>query len=119
MSLEKIITDAWEKKDKINQNYETRYIFKKSLKELTTSNIKFRQTKNTITDPQSIWLRKELKSFALDMFNSTDFKKLDYFNYKNCIKSFEDFCKNKEQSSFHLFQILSFIVFKNSFAKDV
>ena len=60
--------------DKINKNYETRYIFKKSLKELTTSKIKFRQTKNTITDPQSKWLRNELKSFALDMFNSTNFK---------------------------------------------
>ena len=34
-------------------------------------------------------------------------------------KSFEDFCKNKEQSSFHLFQILSFAIFENSFAKDV
>ena len=104
--------------DKINKNYETRYIFKKSLKELTTSKIKFRQTKNTITDPQSKWLRNEL-NFALDMFNSTNFKKLDYFNHKNCIKSFEDFCKNKEQSSFHLFQILSFAIFENSFAKDV
>ena len=105
--------------DKINKDYETRYIFKKSLKELTNLNIKFTRTKNTITDPQSKWLRKELKSFALDIFNSTNFKKLDYFNYKNCIKSFEDFCKNKEQSSFHLFQILSFAIFKNTFENDV
>jgi asparagine synthase (glutamine-hydrolysing) len=105
--------------DKINENYETRYIFKKSLMELTSKKIKFRKTKNTITDPQSKWLRKELKPFVLDTFNSTDFKKLDYFNSKNCIKSFDNFCKNKNQSSFHLFQILSFAIFKSIFVKNV
>lgn len=107
-----------ENKDKISDNYETRFIFKKSLKEMTNSNIKFNKTKNTITDPQGQWLRNEMKSFTLDIFNSIEFRKLDYFNYKNCISNFENFCKNKNQSSFHFFQILSFAIFQKLFIKN-
>ncbi len=101
------------------KNFETRYLFKKFLKKITKSNISLKKTKFSIADPQTEWLKKDLKNFTLDHFKSGIFKNLDFFNSKEIIKNFENFCyEKKSNSSFQFFQILSFIIFYNNFFKN-
>ncbi len=101
------------------KNFETRYLFKKLCKKFTKNKISFKKTKFSIADPQTQWLKKELKDFVLDHFKSVNFKNLDYFDTNILTQNFEKFCYNKKtESSFQIFQILSFIVFYNNFFRN-
>ena len=101
------------------KNFETRYLFKKLCKKFSKNKISFKKTKFSIADPQTQWLKKELKSFVLDHFKSVNFKNLDYFDTKALTQNFEKFCYDKKPvSSFQIFQILSFLVFYNNFFRN-
>ena len=101
------------------KNLETRYLFKKSLKKLVNSKINFDKSKNTIVDPQKIWMSKDLRDFANDHFHSSIVDKIDIFSKKKIINSFNSYCNNdKNESSFNFFQILTFIIFYKNFFYD-
>ena len=102
------------------KNLETRYLFKKSLHKISNTKIKFDISKNTIVDPQRIWMKKDLRDFANDHFHSSIVDKIGIFNKKQIIKNFNSFCSSeKNRSSFNYFQILTFIIFyKNFFNKS-
>ena len=85
-------------------------IFKK-----TKVNNYLTKTKKIIADPQRQWFKNELKEYILDTFKSTEFTNIDFFNSKNIIKDYEKLCKSKSNSSFSLFQILSFFYFQKTF----
>jgi len=94
------------------KNFDTRFIFKNILKKITKNNIKFNKTKFSIADPQTQWMMGDLSEFVNDNFRSNYFKKLDIFNHKQIINSYEKFCNNKtNNSSFQFFQILTYVIF--------
>jgi len=98
------------------KNFNTRFIFKNILKKITKNKIKFNKTKFSIADPQTYWMANNLKEFVYDNLNSSHFRKIDLFNHKNIIKNYEEFCKKKKNnSSYQLFQILTFINFCKHF----
>lgn len=62
--------------------------------------------KRTIADPQSYWLKNNLKEMYLDMLNSSNFDKFSIFNKKEVKEYFNKFIKYpKHFNSFLLFQI--------------
>ncbi len=100
---------------KIKNNI-TRYISKESIKKLSYKNF-FDKQKKTITDPQSEWLRTSLKDLINDTFNSQDFRTCYLFDQKKVKKNFEYFLKDKNQTSFDIFQIFTTYKFYNIFKK--
>lgn len=97
------------------KNLSTRHIFKKSVQSISNQSINFKNTKKTIADPQSQWLKAGLKEFTFDTFNSMSFKNMDFFDQKGVLKNFEDFCKNRKINSFPFFQILTYYFFNKNF----
>ncbi len=95
------------------KNNQTRWIFKSLFKKKT--NKYFTSKKNSVPDPQSEWLKKDLKEFFMDEFTSLSFKNSEMFNKKKIFKNLDLFHKNKLMSSFHLFQIFTYQKFKNHF----
>lgn len=101
----------------LNNNYkfnhnESRWIFKKIFNKKIS---KYFKKKNSVPDPQSIWLKNDLKEFFMDEFLSLSFKKNYFFNYKSVIKNLNDFHNGLLNSSFNLFQIFSFNKFIKRF----
>jgi asparagine synthase (glutamine-hydrolysing) len=94
-------------------NNQSRWIFKK----IFNKNISkyFTTKKNSVPDPQSIWLKNDLKEFFMDEFLSNSFRNSYFFNYKSIIKSLNNFNKGILNSSFNLFQIFSFHKFIRNF----
>ncbi len=99
-------------KYKFKEN-QTRWIFKSLFnKEISKY---FSKKKNSVPDPQSLWLKNDLKEFFMDEFKSKKFQDSKFFNSKKINKSLEKFSKNETRSSFHLFQIFTFQKFLNHF----
>ena len=99
------------------KNFDTRFIFKNILKKITKNNIKFNKTKFSIADPQTQWMMADLSEFVNDNLRSNYFKKLDIFNHKQIINSYEEFCNNKtNNSSFQFFQILTYVIFHKHYS---
>ena len=94
------------------RNGDTRWIFKNYLRKTNVSRF-LTKKKKAIADPQRTWFKKELKDFFMDRINSSSFKNCDFFNYKNIKNNYEKLTNNKINSSFNLFQILTFHSFVN------
>ena len=69
--------------------------------------------KKAIADPQRSWFKNELKDFFMDRINSNTFKNCDFINHKNIKKNYERLIKGKINTSFNLFQVLTFHSFLN------
>ena len=95
------------------KNNQTRWIFKSLFKKEISRY--FSKKKNSVPDPQALWLKNDLKEFFMDEFMSKSFKSSNFFNHKKIIDSLDKFNKNETGSSFHLFQIFSFQKFANQF----
>jgi asparagine synthase (glutamine-hydrolysing) len=91
----------------------SRWIFKSIFSNKTAKF--FSKRKNSVPDPQSIWLKKDLKDFFLEEFFSKRFKENKMFNHKKVLKNVDAFHKNKLNSSFHLFQIFTYQKFLNEY----
>ncbi len=101
-------------KDNIN-----RWIMKEVLNKRSKI-LKFKKNKKSIADPQSHWLRTELKDYFMDNIGSRDFHNLGIFNQKHLINKFETFVKKKNsESSFQFFQILSTYKFIKTFQSQL
>ena len=101
------------------RDFNTRYIFKKSIIGLTKKRIMFKKAKKTLADPQTSWLKNELKDFVNDTFHSIFFRNIEIFNQKNVIKNFDKFCKSKNsENSFQYFQMLTYSYFNKNFIKN-
>tara|TARA_B100001027_G_C16250673_1_gene324238 strand:+ start:732 stop:1136 length:405 start_codon:yes stop_codon:yes gene_type:complete len=92
-----------EKKKKFKDSQ--RSLLKDSFKKLNQTQTSKRD-KETIADPQRIWLKNHLKEVFYEyvVFNK---KKTNIFNTSNVEKYYSEYCKSKSQiNSFFLFQIL-------------
>ena len=76
------------------------------------------KNKKAIADPQREWLKFELKDFLMDKINSLSFLNSDIFDQKNVKKNYEMLIKGKLNTSFNLFQIITFNEFSNIFQKS-
>ena len=99
-------------KDKFRNNT-TRYLFKK----IFEKDMKYYFTKNkrSIVDPQTHWLKNELKEYVYDNFSSTTVKNSDLFIQKNLLGYYKNFLNDKVQNSFQIFNILTSINFIKTF----
>ena len=95
---------------------QSRWAFKQFLKKSKISNF-LTKTKKVIADPQREWLKKDLKDYVFDTLNSSEFRNLDYFNNRKIKENYSKLCKNEQDSSFNLFQIISFFYFVKVFKK--
>lgn len=89
-------------------NTQQRIIMKYPFKEYVDKKTLY-QNKRTIADPQSFWLKNQLKSTFQDLVHSSNFDSHDLFNkneIKNYLKNFLEYPKHF--NSFLLFQILIF-----------
>ena len=79
------------------------------------------KNKVSIVDPQREWLKKDLKDWAGDALNLNSLKEIGIFDIKYVKKSFDDYCKNKENlTSYNLFQIINVAYWHESiFKKNV
>ncbi len=95
---------------------QSRYVLKKNFQNQKLNKF-LTNSKKTITDPQSLWMRTSLKEFIFDEFNSLNAKKIEIFDTKNLIKNFEMFVKNKyhKNNSFSFFLIFTTILFYKNF----
>lgn len=101
------------------KNFNTRYIFKKSINGLIKEKSIFKKTKKSLADPQTSWLKNDLRDFVNDTFHSVFFKNIEIFNQKNVIKNFDRFCKTKNnENSFQYFQMLTYSYFIKNFMKN-
>lgn len=94
----------------------SRWIFKEAIKDLS-GKVKFSKNKKHIVDPQTSWLKNDLKEFFIDTINSNSFKNLYYFNNKKIKFHYEQFIKGEIPTSFNLFQIISSYFFLKTFKK--
>ena len=79
-------------------------------------NIIFSKNKRTIADPQTAWLKTELKEYFMDNIRSTNFKNIGIFDQKYISKEFQKFINYKQSvSSFQFFQVLSSYRFIENF----
>lgn len=97
---------------------QTRYIFKRSLKNEKISSF-YTNVKKTIVDPQSLWLRKDLKDYVYDNINSFEVRNSSLFNQKKLNDHFNDFLSGKINTSFQIFSILTTINFFRTFKKII
>lgn len=96
---------------------QNKWIMKKVLKKIE-KNIKFTKNKKTIADPQSNWLKNELKEYFIDNIRSTNFRNIGIFNHKYISDKFEKFINDKQpDTSFQFFQVLSSYRFIENFKK--
>lgn len=97
---------------------QTRYIFKRSLKNEKISDF-FTDKKKTIVDPQSLWLKKDLRDFVYDNLNSSEMNNSSLFNPKKIKEHYDNFLKGKINTSFQIFNILTTINFFRTFKKNI
>ena len=92
-----------------------RWIMKEVLKKRSKI-LKLKKNKKSIADPQTNWLKTDLKDYFMDNIGSGDFQNLGIFNQKYLINKFRTFIKEKNsESSFQFFQILSTYKFIKTF----
>jgi len=72
----------------------TKYILRNAMKNTLPEKIRKRRSKIGFATPEEIWF-KENKEKILEIFNSESFKKRNYFNQKEIIKKFNEFCNGK------------------------
>ena len=86
-------------------NEQQRIIMKYPFKDYVDKEVLF-LNKRTIADPQSKWMKKNLKSIFFDLINSKNFNIHGFLNKNEVIKYFENFEKYpKHFNSFQIFQI--------------
>lgn len=97
---------------------ENRWIMKKVLKKMQ-KNIKLSKNKKTIADPQSKWLKTELKEYFMDNIKSKNFKNIGIFDQNYISNKFENFVNEKiPDTSFQFFQILTSYRFLENFKNN-
>ncbi len=73
------------------------------------------KNKRTIADPQSYWLKTNLKNYVQDILNSRFAKEDEIINSDKLLELFKKlFSSKKHYNSFFLFQCLNYIVWKKN-----
>ena len=103
----------------LNNNYkfrgvQTRYLFKKAMFDIGAL-INLEKKKQDIVDPQSKWLKVNLKEFIYDTFHSSILRNSEIFNHKKIINHYDNFVKQNTNTSFLIFVILTSINFLKVF----
>ena len=101
------------KNDYKYRNNDSRFIMKETF---NISRSK-RKNKKTIVDPQTQYLKNDLKEYVYSIINSQEFINSDYFDQKYIKKSYENFLNKPSETSFNLMQVISTQVFFNQFRK--
>ena len=93
---------------------QSRYLFKKTIFDIGAL-INLEKKKQDIVDPQNKWLKVNLKEFVNDTFHSSILRNSEIFNYKKIIDHYDNFVKQKTNTSFLIFVILTSISFLKVF----
>jgi len=84
----------------------TKYILRNSMKNILPEKIRKRRSKIGFATPEEIWF-KENKNKILEIFSSESFKKRKYFNQKEIINKFNEFCDGKNYDSNIFWKIIN------------
>ncbi len=89
-------------------NQQQRIITKYPFKNFINKSLLYKN-KATVADPQTFWLRNNLKELVNDTFNSNNLKTANIINIPKFNNLYENFIKNDQghYNSFFIFQILS------------
>lgn len=93
-----------------------RYISKKATSRLINQNF-FSKEKKAITDPQTKWLKTNLKKFILDNIHSKDFKDYYILDSQKFINHYQKFIKDDIKTSFDIFTNFTSYMFYKNFKK--
>ena len=67
----------------------------------------FLSNKRNVADPQKTWLKNDLKDLLLETIKSRSFKERGIFDYKDCLKYYDNFINSDlSVNSFGVFQLL-------------
>lgn len=93
-------------------NNQQRSIFKYNIRKHIQKNVLFKN-KRTIADPQSYWLKNNLKKLCNEVFFDKGFNNSGYLNTNNFIEYYNSFTKYpKHFNSFFIFQVLIMEIWK-------
>tara|TARA_Y100000996_G_C22456467_1_gene616168 strand:- start:57 stop:1031 length:975 start_codon:yes stop_codon:yes gene_type:complete len=77
------------------------------------------KNKKTIADPQSYWLKTNLKNYIMDILNSKFAKEDEIINSEKLLELYKKlFASKKHYNSFFLFQCLNYIVWKDKILNE-
>ena len=79
-----------------------RYIYREAIKEITDIDL-LNLPKRSIVDPQIIWFKKDLKDWIFDIINSSIFREMPYFNFKNIKSIFQNYISDNTVNNSVLF----------------
>lgn len=92
-----------------------RYIYREAIKEITDIDL-LNLPKRSIVDPQIIWFKKDLKDWIFDIINSSIFREMPYFNFKNIKSIFQNYISdNTVNNSVFIWQIISIYYWQKTF----
>lgn len=95
-----------------------RLMMKYLIRNILSKNLIF-QNKRTIADPQSYWLKTNLKKLVLELINSEEIKKSGLFNYKEIQNFYKRFIESKKHvNSFFLFQVINTLLWQKTILKN-
>ncbi len=95
-----------------------RLMMKYLIRNILSKNLIF-QNKRTIADPQSYWLKTNLKKLVLELINSDEIKKSELFNYKEIQNFYKRFIESKNHvNSFFLFQVINTLLWQKTILKN-
>ncbi len=92
----------------------TKYILRNSMKNILPEKIRKRRSKIGFATPEEIWF-KENKEKILEIFSSESFKKRKYFNQKEIINKFNEFCDGKNYDSNIFWKIINLEIWMRVF----
>ena len=98
-------------------NNQQRALFKYNFKGQINKKVLFKN-KRTIADPQSFWLKNNLKNLTQDIFYDKEFNKHNFLDKKKFLKYYENFLNYpKHFNTFFIFQVLIMELWINNILK--
>jgi len=92
----------------------TKYILRNAMKKVLPEKIRTRRDKIGFATPEERWL-KENKEKIVEILQSQLFKTRKYFNQKEIVKKFNDFCNGKEYDTTIFWKIICFEIWLRVF----
>lgn len=92
--------------DKKIRNGVTKYIFRKSIKDVVPESIRCRMDKKGFSTPEEVWMKDRLKGHILDVLGSESFSSRKYWDPEMVAADYNDFIEGKKQYSSEIWRIV-------------
>ena len=96
---------------KVN-NGEGKYLIRKLASQLIPKDV-FEAPKRPLQTPQREWLASELKPWVKDLFAKRNEALSDFFKLNEVQKLYENYCQNKPDNSFGIWQLINYCALRN------